>query len=68
MAEAAGVTYIAVDVNEFFKLGSGPNAATAQAHIAADLIETDPEALLSEIWEKRASPRVPDVHLVLTSL
>ena len=57
VAEEAGLTYIAVDVNEFFKLGSGPNAATAQAHIVADLIETDPEALLSEIWEKKGSPQ-----------
>ena len=43
---------IAVDITKFFKLGSGPHAKTAQAHIVADLTETDPEALLREILKE----------------
>ena len=52
VVENANLTCIAVDIEEFFKLGSGPNAKTARADIAADLADIDPEELLSQIEEK----------------
>ena len=52
VVEHANLTYIAVDIEEFFKLGPGPNAKTARADIVADLAEIDPEELLRQIEEK----------------
>ena len=52
VVENANLIYIAVDIEEFFKLGPGPNAKTARADIVADLAEIDPEELLRQIKEK----------------
>ena len=51
------MTYIAVDIQDFLKLGSGPHAKAAHAHIVADLTEIDPVGLLRKITEESGPPR-----------
>ena len=41
--------YVAVNIENIFKLGSGPMAPTATADVVADLAVIDPEDLLSKI-------------------
>ena len=55
VAEMAGLRYIAADIAEIFKLGSGPNAKVATAGVAADLTLIDPEDRLKEIERKSDS-------------
>ena len=49
VVEEAGLIYIAVDIEEFFKTGPG---RTAQASVVADLVEIDPEELLKRIKDE----------------
>ena len=49
VVELHGLIYVAIDIAETFKLGSGPGALLATTSLVADLGHTDPEDLLSRI-------------------